>query len=1179
MGNGTSWSDPNNWSGQALPTAADDVTIDVASPLTITHATGTDTVHSLTTNSQVNLNLSGGSITTHANSLIFGGFANSGSLTVAGGEVEFFDGATSTGGQFQVYSGADLIFGHGPVSLDAATGILSVGTVLLYSTGGTPIVLDGHFYNSGETRIESDVVFNESFAAGTGNTIGSQLDVANGTATFTEGGDFSFKNLTIDGTLSGPTDPDASPMSITVSGSLAIDSGTLLGAGTLTVTADAASQITGSVELNGWTLVQLANVSWTGMGDGTSWSDPNNWSNGALPTSADNVTINVASPLTVAHASGTDTVRSLTTNSQVSLNLSGGSLTTLANSLIFGGFANSGSLVVAGGEIEFFDGATSTGGQFVVDSGADLIFGYGVVSFDAASGIISTGVIGLYSTGGMPIVLDGTFDNSGYTDISSDVVFNESFAVGSGNQIGYGLQLDGGTATFTEGGDFTFETLSFGTGATLSGPTDPDASPMSITVTNSLAGGGSFILNGGTLLGAGTLTVAADATSEIQGSDELDGWTLDLLGTTEVSSQGPNFTYIPVYFAFADGAQWINGGAMTIVSPQFVASGRGSFFNTGTLRTDSGTITTETNDGTVTVPTVAGISFVASGFAIGIPSFNNSGTVIVQSGDLQLGGAVTTDAPTPGDAGPSDAQPSDSQASSITVDSGTALYLTGSITTAVVDSLVVITGGQVYYFLTGGSEGAVKVINSNTGVVIGFSLAGPISLQSDGGTDPFEVSKLLTTPVVLIGNVSIDTGGQLVNFGGGISENGTANTGMPVLMVTLTSNGASGSVEFSGSAEGQSLPGNIEVTGGTLEFATPVSQVVNKPTSVTVSGTGALELTGSVSVFNSSVNVTNSGTSASGLVVSGLNQIVGAINGLGNLVVGIAGAAASLIATSIDQNSLVIGAGSTLTIAASPAGGNPLIGSQSSASLAANESPAVVAAIAQRLAAIRARRLAEEAAASSIVSSASGSVDPSSHTAAQAVAVADQPSPAPIESLSTTEIPSAQPTMAPISQTHGLSQSAPTTNSEDVSQSPGLAAAATLIVSNKNGSPAASCTALFPIPLVASRTSGDPKPTQSDSTGRIAISGSYELPPNAGNRRASSVGARESPWIAANLPESGVADDASLATVSTATDRAYRSDAAVGDSGSIALAIDEPCGMATLDDAILDVLVQNVMSR
>lgn len=79
----------------------------------------------------------------------------------------------------------------------------------------------------------------------------------------------------------------------------------------------------------------------------------------------------------------------------------------------------------------------------------------------------------------------------------------------------------------------------------------------------------------------------------------------------------------------------------------------------------------------------------------------------------------------------------------------------------------------------------------------------------------------------------------------------------------------------------------------------------------------------------------------------------------------------------------------------------------------------------------------------------------------------------------------------------------------------------------------------------------------------------------AGRRRW----ARESPWIAANLPESGVADDASLATVSTATDRAYRSDAAVGDSGSIALAIDEPCGMATLDDAILDVLVQNVMSR
>jgi hypothetical protein len=57
----------------------------------------------------------------------------------------------------------------------------------------------------------------------------------------------------------------------------------------------------------------LSAVNWTGNGGDMSWSNPLNWSTDALPGAADDVTINVASPITITHASGSDTVHTLDT--------------------------------------------------------------------------------------------------------------------------------------------------------------------------------------------------------------------------------------------------------------------------------------------------------------------------------------------------------------------------------------------------------------------------------------------------------------------------------------------------------------------------------------------------------------------------------------------------------------------------------------------------------------------------------------------------------------------------------------------------------------------------------------------------------------------------------------------------------------------------------------------------
>lgn len=70
----------------------------------------------------------------------------------------------------------------------------------------------------------------------------------------------------------------------------------------------------------------LAAVSWDAGGDGINWTDPLNWSTNALPGSADDVTISIATNPTIQLISGVEAVHSLASNSP--LTISGSVLTT-----------------------------------------------------------------------------------------------------------------------------------------------------------------------------------------------------------------------------------------------------------------------------------------------------------------------------------------------------------------------------------------------------------------------------------------------------------------------------------------------------------------------------------------------------------------------------------------------------------------------------------------------------------------------------------------------------------------------------------------------------------------------------------------------------------------------------------------------------------------------------------
>src|SRR3989442_1503657 len=57
-----------------------------------------------------------------------------------------------------------------------------------------------------------------------------------------------------------------------------------------------------------------ATATWLGTGDGSSWSDPNNWNPNAVPGSADDVVINATPATTIQYSSGATTIRSLRDN-------------------------------------------------------------------------------------------------------------------------------------------------------------------------------------------------------------------------------------------------------------------------------------------------------------------------------------------------------------------------------------------------------------------------------------------------------------------------------------------------------------------------------------------------------------------------------------------------------------------------------------------------------------------------------------------------------------------------------------------------------------------------------------------------------------------------------------------------------------------------------------------------
>jgi hypothetical protein len=93
-----------------------------------------------------------------------------------------------------------------------------------------------------------------------------------------------------------------------------------------------------------WIASMQPNGIWDGGGDGTSWTDPANWSNDVVPGASDAVVINVAGTPTITIAGGSQTIYSLT--SEENIVVTGGTLTINTNAITHGSLAISGGQVV-----------------------------------------------------------------------------------------------------------------------------------------------------------------------------------------------------------------------------------------------------------------------------------------------------------------------------------------------------------------------------------------------------------------------------------------------------------------------------------------------------------------------------------------------------------------------------------------------------------------------------------------------------------------------------------------------------------------------------------------------------------------------------------------------------------------------------------------------------------------
>jgi hypothetical protein len=128
-----------------------------------------------------------------------------------------------------------------------------------------------------------------------------------------------------------------------------------------------------------------AAVTWTGAGDGVSWGDGANWDSGAVPTAADDATVNWPTPVIVE---GSAVAHSLQTGGVMQVN---GSLSLGADSTIWGMVDIGGGLVMQAGAHLNLTATAQLDGTVQLAAGAEARLDGNQVVFNGTTAFVGDG--------------------------------------------------------------------------------------------------------------------------------------------------------------------------------------------------------------------------------------------------------------------------------------------------------------------------------------------------------------------------------------------------------------------------------------------------------------------------------------------------------------------------------------------------------------------------------------------------------------------------------------------------------------------------------------------------------------------------------------------------------------------------------------------------------------------
>ena len=395
-----------------------------------------------------------------------------------------------------------------------------------------------------------------------------------------------------------------------------------------------------------------AAVFWDGGGDGINWTNAGNWSNNAVPTAADDVTINPGGAIAVSLSSGAQVIASLSMPGDDALALSGGSLTISGASVIHN-FSLSGGVL-------FASSATSLEGNASF-SGNGTLGGTAVVTIPTGST--------LNVAGGKPnlatelVVQNGATITHGnaYLDFDGATaklrVVSGAIYESMNTSSGFGFRAFNGPAgVFIETGGVLRHGPSngatFNVGANV--PLDVNGGTLQATGPN----GGALILDGiGTFMNA-NLVPSINTAINFSGNNNT------VVGTITGSGAGVVNLGTGQLHAAAGGATLNFPAGLFNVSGTATLSGPGVFTNTGRIQITGGEPNLETElvnagaiihgsayldfDGaTAELRVVAGGLYesvnTSSGF--GFRAFNGPAGVFVEAGLVASGGIVCVGPP------------------------------------------------------------------------------------------------------------------------------------------------------------------------------------------------------------------------------------------------------------------------------------------------------------------------------------------------------------------------------------------------------------------------------------------------------------------------------------------------------------------------------------------------------